>query len=988
MAKQFSHLVDYTEDSQGKSSASLSFHFGGDLKDYQAEHFQEAMYAWMSALGMKTVPEMLHRLDLDTEGGVSEQDFLDLLSDKAVPGPYLTRYLTEAYRSTMAGTPLIKEMTPGEFSKLAHLQYQQYERTGRNDFGTPYHVVRIEPSLLEHTLVARHTPEGAQAALRPKHQRLVSRTREETTGSPFYTEYQALLGERSESLGHTRPASAAKITPSVLEQTILLSLNIDKRTLQGFLPLPRDKDGMGVSVELANFLFGQEGLSEGDGAYYRRQAFEKNAAAFLDAIPGFDYVNARRHNGLETYGQSLRTLLEWTDIPAHQLSAEMKKRGFNVTVPVVHSYLGDAVLPNPIKARAIGDILHLDDAQREELRHAYDLSYIRQKVSSTLAFDLQKTAGTDDFHCAHFCQKMFETVPLNLDALGYYTGIYPGTLRAYRSGELIPSKGNMTVLCDFFGADAGVTGALAKLTERQLGKVADPQKRAVHKAFGGATMETSSQDIVRQLIHEGGGQVFTAEGISLKGDVPIGTVYNCYQRHHPQDEKTIDGMMRGIGVAPDSNIRKAYAQANRQQKIPFGIALEDYMATGGHNLAEFLKGFISKERGWNISERAFLQMIGLNAASTGMFEGTQLKSGREVEKITTTFNLSPHQELLLWRLGRGNHKDITPEVAAKGAQSGLQGGEDSTAIAYRLFDYLLAYSGLTEKRLSELTHGKDRHGKEHTVSAGTLTEIASRKRSLGNLSFESLDQLGHAFSPFNDALARNIANAFMGLSHDKSPRELLDEARKEGDFGTLIRTARLQMRMKQADFGHAIKVVHGGHQGVTQGSLGKWERGEGYVQNDEMARAFAVFLGYEDPKDVKDFINIARGRYVNPESILSPEALLQKARGGEFPFSKFVETVMNQEGLSNNGMAVDITQKTAQKVHDVQIKKWLQGKEATPLLAEAFARRMGYDGADKDFFVAYASTPGHTAEKRGWQEQEKAGRGGKPGDDTPPPTGF
>ncbi len=987
VAKRISNLVDYAEDSSGKSLPTLSFHFGGDLRDYQAEHFNEALAAWMLALDIVSPADMLHRIDLDVAGGISEQDFTDLMSDTAVPSPRLTRYLTEAYRRTMAGSDLIREMSPSEFSTLGHLKHREYETKGRNEFGHPYRVISVEPELLEthfgeRVLAHPPTPHPAPAVTSANTRRLLTRPVSETIEHPFYLAYEELLKARAQSLNLL--AATAPVTPADVERAFLTDVGIERKVLQGFMPAPATHSPSLLASKLGEWLFGDAGLLPKEGPVYeKRTAFEKAAEDFYGNVKGYDYVNARRNNGLETYGQVLSTLMHWTNTTNAMMSEGLKQRGYNVSEQMIDSFRHDRTLPTPRKARVIGDILGLDTLQRAELRHAHDFSAIQRKIHFVIERDVPHLAGTPEFTCQSFCKRMFETVPLNLDALGFYVGIYGKTLEAYAKGELIPSAENMRTLCEFFHISAHYTDVLSGLPAKELAKITEPEKLSVQRAFGGATMATTSQDIVDGLVNKAKGGAFTAAGISERSGVPIGTVHNCHTRHYPQDDKTIDGLMQGLGISPDSAVRGAYTQANRAQKKPFGILLEDYIAGGGHSLEEFISRFTSAEKGWNISDRAFRRMVGFNEGSVHLFEGEKVKSGREVEMLVKAFRLTPHQELLLWQLGRGDPNLPEPRIIISVAQERLLKGEDAGTVAKETFDDLLAQSGLTEKRLSELTRKKGRKGETILVSTDTIGAVHTGGRKLENLSYESLDQLGTAFSPFNDAFARGISNVFLGVPFDKTLNELITDARKDADFGKLIHTARTQMRLTQAEFGKYLGVVHGGHQGITGSNIGKWERGQTFAQNDAIAEACAKFIGYEAPDDVRDFVALARGKYINPETIISPAALLEKSRTDEsFTFQKFVETVMNQENLSNNGLAKDIQNKSGVKMHDVQVKKWLEGHPATLAQAEAFATRMGYTGDDRAAFLTYATTP--SAERAGnWQGAMEARTKNDTGTGTP-----
>ncbi len=715
VAKRISNLVDYTENSSGESIPTLSFHFGGELHDYQAEHFNEALSAWMLALDIANPADMLHRIDLDAPGGITEQDFTDLMSDTAVPSPRLTRYLTEAYRRTMTGTDLIREMTPSEFSTLGHLKHREYENKGRNEFGQPYRIVSIEQSLLETHFGKRmlaHPPApqtAAPAVTSGNARRLLTRPVSETIEHPFYLAYEELLGARAQSLNLL--AATAPVTPADVERAFLTDVGIERKMLQGFMPAPTTHPPALLASKLGEWLFGDAGLVPSDtAAYEKRTAFEKAAEEFYGSVNGYDYVNARRNNGLDTYGQALSTLMHWTNTTSTMVSEGLKQRGYNVSEQMIDSFRHDRMLPTPRKARVIGDILGLDTLQCAELRHAHDFSAIQRKIRFTIDRDVSHLAGTEEFTCQSFCKRMLETIPLNLDALGFYVGIYGKTLEAYAKGELIPSPENMNRLCSFFHISEFNTGILVGLTSKDLTRVADPEKASIHRTFGGANMTTTSQEIVGRLINKDRGGAFTAASISERGGIPIGTVQNCYTRHYPQDDKTIDGLMRGLGVSPDSDIHGAYTQANRAQKKPFGIMLEDYIAGGGHSLEEFITRFTSAEKGWNLSDRAFRRMVGFNEGSVHLFEGTKIKSGREVEMLVKAFRLTPHQELLLWQLGRGDKNLPEPRIIVSVAQERILKGEDAATVAKETFDDLLAQSGLTEKRLSELTRKKDRKG--------------------------------------------------------------------------------------------------------------------------------------------------------------------------------------------------------------------------------------------------------------------------------------
>jgi hypothetical protein len=946
------HGLDYSRDSDGGGSLHGAHMGRGDPDADNYQNFNELLLDWQLQLGIGKPEGMLAFLGCNGKEGLTAKDWQDMALGVAAPNPALIDMLTRIYRDTRGD-----EMPSATiFANRARIAWNTAREKKTNDDGMEMRVVSVSPELLS---PAQHVqPVAAQAGAAPADSSSPAYrpySPEKTSQSPFYK----MLTSRLAELG-----KGSTVTEEVAVAALARTLGLHPWELQGYKPLGRDRQE--TIAKLVTTLYDTRALKTerepdeplrdiGETADDRARLAFANAADEFFQNKGLDIVGAQRNGHPLSYGGLLGQLMEANGWDAPRMAEQLAAQGCRVPVSTVNAWMHDDYQPHLSMAHFLDNILQLDTQQRQEMASAYELARCKKRVEFKLREAIDKNAGTDQFIPQTLCAAIIAGTDMRPQDLSWHLGLYPSSLQAFASGEIIPSPAIMKHIGNFFGLEH-YGDVMEKLTQRHLARQ-DAKARALAGSLGSATGESPLADIIHTA--------FAAEGPFAEALKPVGSghlqnIIDGYRTHASHSK--IEALCDGLELKPGSHARHLMSEiCHKGSHKPFGMMLSDYVAGGGKSLAGFLRQFMSANEGWNLDITELAGMVGLSEAGLReILKKDHIDKGDVIQKFVERFDLSPRKEVigwheqLLWYLARGDKSLPEPDQLVADAQKALLSGTAPREVAQKLAIALWDRIGLTREKMQSLLGGQSSLLVRLRSEAGAdLPDIPTPR---------IMDRLAQILVAHNPRLMQAASDLFLGIAAEQSATQLLDQAR-EGKITIhqLLKTVRKQRRMYQEEFAnHASKFLAPGETPIGQHNITEWESGT-LIQGKHAARieALASMIGYESAEDRADFAALARGMYVRKENRKTPAQLLDEARDGAISFGEVITGVRVLRGHERTEAAAKAT--AFLPVGSAPIKNTNMGyweNTHKPVRNEAWAGALasylGYEGDDRKDFITLA----------------------------------
>lgn len=966
------HGFDFSRDSDSEGGLHGAHMGRGDPDGETFLNFNELLLDWQLHLGMGKPEEMLTFLGLNGNGGLTAKDWQDMVLGVAAPNPPMIEMLTRVYRETRG------DEMPGHvlFSNRARLAWNTAREHRTNDDGQEVRIVNLPADRAEaKPVTAEKSPSAvkeAEPATSATKAAYVEHMPEQSTQSPFYKLLTTRLAELSQGKGISETAAIGALAKAA---------GIHPWELQGFKPLTKDRPE--TVSKLVGVLFDSRPIHQihepdehrpsahaaGDGD--ARIAFDTAADAFFKSIKGLDIVGGQHNGHSLSYGGLLAQLMEVNRLDTNALAERL---GPSVPANTIRAWLNDDQLPQPRTAGILNDLFDLTTRQRHEMATAYDFARCKKKLNYKLREAINHYAGTDQFTPQNLCAAVISATDMRPQDLSYHMGLYPSSLQAFASGEVVPSPTVMKRIAEFAGLGT-YAETVEKMTQRHLAKQA-PKAIAISRSIGNATEDSSLADIIHTA--------FAAEG-PFEGRLKMQelTLQRLFDGHKTHSTHTkIEELCDLLELKPESHARHMMSEVcHKGSRKPFGMMLADYMAGGGKSLNTFLRQFMSADQGWNLDITELAGIAGLSESGMRtILQKDHIEKSEIVQKFVDRFDLSPKKEKigwheqLLWQLSRGDKTKPDADQLVADAQKALREGGDAKTVARDLANALFEKSGLTWARMKALLGNED----------NLLIMLRSKDVDLPNGFHPAvMDKLAQVLVPHNARLAHAASNVFLGIAEEYSAAQLLNQAKGgEITIHQLLKTVRKQGRMIQEEFAKAASAfLPKGAKAIEQHNISAWETGSIMQANfGDRIDALASLIGYESETDRADFAALTRGIYVKQENRKTPAQLLDDARAGTISYAGVLKAVRMQRAHERTDVAAKASKLLpagCTPIRSDNISYWENGDypiRHNKAWAEALADYIGYAGNDRKDYVTLAMGGRYVK-----QDERKSGQHFMPG---------
>lgn len=928
-----SGLVAFNEETGGTDRVNM------DLSR-RYETFRDILVDWQAELGIdfSDPRNMLEVLGL--QNVITPQEYSDMLFGNAVPSTNMTDYLSRVYQQTMVDIPDHEKASRVVFERKAAAALQKAEAGKPNDLGQVPRVLTLPDAVMKSQLSRQQYEVPPESEARSPNDApdysLVSA--EATAGSDFYTFLREKIALRAQARKHTFEEELAAFAAH---------RKVHPWQLQGFMPLPQERHDE-IIRSIADTFFEDMDTYE---AEQPKHEFYRQAEQFFKRNTSLDIITGQNAGFRQSFGGLLDLAMQHHGMSDQALGNRMRQRGFEVTPEQVARWRSQSSLPNPDQLECLSAVLHFNGMQRQEFRRSYDIAQAGKRISYALEKEARTPAEGPAAEPGPVLAEVVQKSPVSTDELAFYLGIYPSLLKAYGNGELIPPTRIIDKAVRLFSLSSKAKQHLHHRADARhvlLKKTATPAQLYQHDVLVGTDNATVTLDFLNTAFNEESpfGTLPDLLGASTARKLNRGYQQNV-------EPGTLVKIANRMGVPQDS-ARFSILQDIRRHGAgkPFGLMLEQYKASGGNDLSEFLTRFMTENR---FSSTDVARYSGGHPDTIPLFvRASRIKFDYVIEGFVNGFHCDRAQAAYFWQLAKGElptepyrqgdeSLPAPPKTARDivfGAKWRLEKGGNSREVANELAYNLMKYSGYGRKQLRQMG-----------MSSPTLQNIAKRCADFENTHYpEIYERFVNAVLPDDPALARMATNLLFGITRERTPREFMDALRKgEMTMGAMLKQYRLQKRLSQKEF---FEIVHPfldpTGKRIKQGVYGNWEMGKGKstLRERSMARRLARAVGMEAEEDIQDFAAIAMGRYVKER--ISDAQLLDALRKEEITWGGFITSYRRQHGLSQS----ELQQETGISA----IANWENNNQPVMHrhLAERFADYIGYRDDDREDFIAQA----------------------------------